>query len=374
VKALIIGGTGPTGPHLIDGLVDRGYEVTIFHRGVHEPPGLDQIEHIHGDPHFKETVSDALGSSDFDIVLAMYGRVRFIAEVLADRCAHFVAVGGAPTYAGYNEPRLVRPFGLPNPVREDARLSPSLDEDEMPSIRFGKLMAQTEQIVFDFHPRATYFRYPVIYGPRNPAPWEWSVIKRVQDRRPFMILPDNGMSIHCRAAAKNAAAMVLAALDKPDAAAGRVYNVADELQFTLRQWVEVILDVLEADLELIGIPSEIAKEAHAALMPMMTPLSPHSIFDTTLARTELGYRDVVDPFSALAESVRWYADHPVDLETVNPSYTDRFHYDTEDRLVEAYRKAVVAVAAAVDQWLPEALHGMPHPKEPGLRTADNKGR
>ena len=36
MRALVIGGTGPTGPHVIDGLLKRGYEVTIFHRGTHE--------------------------------------------------------------------------------------------------------------------------------------------------------------------------------------------------------------------------------------------------------------------------------------------------------------------------------------------------
>jgi len=36
MKALVIGGTGATGPFIIDGLLKRGYEVTVLHRGVHE--------------------------------------------------------------------------------------------------------------------------------------------------------------------------------------------------------------------------------------------------------------------------------------------------------------------------------------------------
>ena len=38
MKALIVGGTGPTGPFIVNGLIERGYEVTIFHRGTHEIP------------------------------------------------------------------------------------------------------------------------------------------------------------------------------------------------------------------------------------------------------------------------------------------------------------------------------------------------
>ena len=30
MKALVVGGTGPTGPFIVNGLVERGYEVTIF--------------------------------------------------------------------------------------------------------------------------------------------------------------------------------------------------------------------------------------------------------------------------------------------------------------------------------------------------------
>ena len=35
MKALVVGGTGPTGPLIVQGLLDRGYEVTVYHRGFH---------------------------------------------------------------------------------------------------------------------------------------------------------------------------------------------------------------------------------------------------------------------------------------------------------------------------------------------------
>jgi len=50
-RALVIGGTGPTGVHIVQGLVARGYAVAILHRGLHEteatPP---EVEHLHADP------------------------------------------------------------------------------------------------------------------------------------------------------------------------------------------------------------------------------------------------------------------------------------------------------------------------------------
>ena len=49
--ALVIGGTGPTGPYVVNGLAERGYKVTILHTGRHETDLLGpEIEHIHTDP------------------------------------------------------------------------------------------------------------------------------------------------------------------------------------------------------------------------------------------------------------------------------------------------------------------------------------
>ncbi|MFH1486398.1 MAG: NAD-dependent epimerase/dehydratase family protein, partial [Chloroflexota bacterium] len=52
MKALVIGGTGPTGPYIVEGLLKRGYDVAILHRGTHEIPLPTEVEHIHNDPHF----------------------------------------------------------------------------------------------------------------------------------------------------------------------------------------------------------------------------------------------------------------------------------------------------------------------------------
>jgi predicted nucleic acid-binding protein len=86
MKALIVGGTGPSGPFLANGLIERGYQVTIFHRGTHEIPEIvPEVAHIHGDPHFRETIEAALGDRAFDVVIATYGRTRFVAEALAGK-------------------------------------------------------------------------------------------------------------------------------------------------------------------------------------------------------------------------------------------------------------------------------------------------
>ena len=60
--ALVVGGTGPTGPFIVNGLLKRGYEVTVLHGGFHEAEFDEPVEHIHTDPHFKETLEEGVGN------------------------------------------------------------------------------------------------------------------------------------------------------------------------------------------------------------------------------------------------------------------------------------------------------------------------
>lgn len=368
MRALVVGGTGPTGPHIVQGLLARGHDVTIFHRGAHEPPELAEVEHIHGDPHFRESIDEALGSREFDIVLAMYGRVQHLAAALAGRCDQFVSIGGVPVYLGYF-PR-AGALELPIPVTETHPVV--LDDADDPALRFSRRLADAEHAAFAHHPRATVFRFPMIYGPNNARPHEWSIVRRVRDGRPHMILPDGGFQIHTRCAARNAAAFVLAAVDRPDVAAGQVYNCGDPLNWSLRQWVETILALLGTDLELISVPSEIAVEAATTLLPLANTTATHCIVSTEKAQRELGYRPVVEPVKALEEVLEWHESRPAFDANSSPSLTDRFDYGTEDALIAEYRAAASHLTNAVEQHPAPPVHSMPHPKKPG--TLDHRGR
>jgi nucleoside-diphosphate-sugar epimerase len=364
----VVGGTGPTGPHVVDGLIARGHDVIILHRGVHEVAGLADVEHIHADPHFRESIDEALGPSTFDVVIAMYGRVKHLAPALAGRCEQFISIGGVPVYRGFF-PRAGTPE-LPIPITE---AHPVVQEDsEDPALRFSRRLAEAEEAVFAHHRGATVFRFATVYGPNTPRPAEWSIVKRVRDGRPHMILPDGGFQIHSRCAARNAAAFVLAAVDRPEAAAGEIYNCGDPLNWSLRQWAETIVRQLGAQLEMISMPSEIAVEAATTLLPLANTTATHCIVSTEKARLELGYRPVVDPIDALGEVLAWYeADSAVD-PGASPSLTDRFDYRTEDALIEQYRAASDHIARAVEQHPAAPVHSMPHPTSPGL--LDHRGR
>ena len=84
MKALVIGGTGPTGPHIIGGLEARGYKVTMLNRGSRDSSAIaNSVERLIGDPHFVDTLESALAGRTFDVVVATYGRIRIVADVVA---------------------------------------------------------------------------------------------------------------------------------------------------------------------------------------------------------------------------------------------------------------------------------------------------
>jgi nucleoside-diphosphate-sugar epimerase len=363
-SALLVGGSGPTGPHIARGLLERGYEVTVLHRGTHELPELSGLEHIHADPHFREGLDEALAGRSFDLAVVTYGRLRHIADALAGRCGMLVAVTGLPVYPGYHDPAQVWPPGMAILAAEDAASHSRPDASpEPPGARFSRLIAESERHVMTMHDegafRATIVRYPAIYGPRQLYPREWSIIRRVLDRRPHVIVPDGGLTLLTRCAAVNAAHLALIATDRASAAAGQVFNAADSQQYSLAQWIRLTAAAAGGELELISLPFELAGPGRA-LFPV--PHTDHGLVSTQKARDVLGYADVVPAAEALADTVRWYAEHPPE-PSVSDRLIDTFDYAEEDRMIAGYRAATAGLLAA-QAPAASAAHPYPHPKTP----------
>jgi nucleoside-diphosphate-sugar epimerase len=327
MRTLVVGGTGPTGPFIVNGLLERGREVVIFHRGTHEIPEIPpEVRHIHGDPHFAETIADAVGGETFDEVIASYGRIRLVAEAFTGKVGRFISVGGTAVYRGTGNPRLL-PYGLTAPLREDAPVA----DDEVEE-RFGTLIARTEDAVFANHPAATVFRYPYVYGPYQLVPREWSIVRRILDGRSHILVPDGGATLLTHGWAANLAHALLLAVDQPDVSAGKAYNCGDLDQLTVRQVVDVAADALGARLEQVSVPWEAAGPAHVLSLGRRG----HQLMDLALVRRDLGYTDVLPAAEAIARTVRWYADHPADAQ-VEQQLGDPFDYEWEDRMVETAR-------------------------------------
>jgi nucleoside-diphosphate-sugar epimerase len=352
--ALVIGGSGPTGPHIVEGMRQRGYKVSVLSRGVHVYPFPDDVERIVGDPHFAEPLANAMGNRTFDVVIATYGRLKVTARHFVGRTGRFIAVGGCAAYRGFTDPADNFPPGMLSPVAEDAPLS---GPDDHP---FGAKIVEAERILFDHHPTATLFRYPYVYGPRQIAPREWSLVRRVLDGRKTIVVMHGGMSLLSHHYSENAAHALMLALDKSEAAAGKAYNNADDLQVTQRQLIEIGARALGVEIELVSIPD--VESAHGALIQHQPY---HYLADTSLIRADLGYRDLVPAPEAIARTVLWYRDNPLEYGgEYEQRRKDVFDYEAEDRLIELFRAYEKAVGEVVLRPRHEsyAPHPYAHPK------------
>lgn len=330
MRALVIGGTGPTGPSIVRGLLERGYEVAILHRGTHEidDPYLSEVEHIHADPHFADSISEALGGRTYDLVVATYGRIRLFIDVFSQRTDRFVAVGGS----AYAHPSSA-------PVIE------SSPRDQSHAL-YQKMFA-TEDALMKAHRdgifNVTLFRYPNLYGPRQLAPREWSVIRRILDGRRRLVVLDGALTMESRAFAEHAAHAVLLSVDEPVKSSGEIYNVADETTPTDSERISAIAEAMGAEVTLVSLPP-------AAGLPAwywgsgrsltwgedVPPPTGHRLISVEKIRADLGYRDLYPFPDAMSRTVDWYLANPPESGGESEvQLGDSFDYAGEDRFLAA---------------------------------------
>jgi len=331
----MIGGTGPTGPFVVRGLIERGFSVEMLHSGRNEIPETpEEVVHIHADVYAPRALESILAGRTWDLCVAAYGRLRKIAEILSGQVGRFVSIGGLPALRGYMNPYAFQPPGMPVPYPVDGPLvrDESLDSK-------GYRIVLTEEAVFEHQPAATHFRFPYVYGPRQPVPREWLIVKRILDARPHIIVPDGGLTLHHFGYAENLAHAVLSAVDRPDTTRGRLYNAGDSEVLSLGTVVELIATGLGHSWEVVNMPFELARPAR----PLITqPLSTHRVIDTGAMQRDFGYRDLVPPREAIVRTARWLVDHPLGADQQR-LMQDPFDYEAEDALVAAWKRAIASM-------------------------------
>ena len=341
--ALVIGGTGPTGPFIVEGLAERGWNVTILHRGFHEVEFKYPVEHIHGEPYFMEEFQEALGNRTFDMIVAMYGRLRFVAEACLGHTGRFIAVGaGSPD----DQRNIIYDIGAPMGV--------SRQDSIMPGTIIGERIVESRKLVLGMHHpntfNVTYFGYPNQYGPRQPGPMEWNIMHRLLDGRRRFLLLDGGLHIRDRPYVENAAYPLLLAADNPEASAGKFYACVEEALPTDRYRLQLICEAMGIswdEIETYSFPHAVGVPAwwwgsgdfHYAMLGR-----PPSLTHTTVAvdklKRELGYHDLVPLDEAYRRTVQWLLENKTAQEEAEDQLGDPFDYQAENAYIEAYKEFV----------------------------------
>lgn len=122
MRALVIGGTRFVGAAIVEELIGRGAEVTVFSRGVTNPERFAELDRVRGD---RAADLDRLGDRRFDAVFDSCGYVPDVVGAAADRFADsgcfYVFVSSASAYrsrgtGGYLESDELAELDLEHPI------------------------------------------------------------------------------------------------------------------------------------------------------------------------------------------------------------------------------------------------------------------
>ena len=163
MKLLILGGTVFLGRALVETALARGHEITLFHRGKHNPELYPEVERILGD---RNTDIDRLDGRTWDAAIDTCGyfprQVKASAERLAGTVGHYTFISSISVFAGFEKPGMDE--SAPVGTLED----PSIEEITGDS--YGPLKALCEQAAEEAMPeRVLNIRPGLIVGPHDPS-------------------------------------------------------------------------------------------------------------------------------------------------------------------------------------------------------------
>ena len=161
MKLLIIGGTRFLGRHLVESVLARGHELTLFNRGKSNPELFPQIEQLRGD---RDGGLDVLLGRRWDVVIDTSGYfpriVQASAEALSQVVDCYVFISSISVYKDFTQPGMDESY--PVATLQDEGI------EEITNESYGALKALCEQAAERAMPgRVLVIRPGLIVGPHD---------------------------------------------------------------------------------------------------------------------------------------------------------------------------------------------------------------
>ena len=319
MKVLVIGGSGFIGPHVVRRLQQQGHELAVFHRG--STPAPAGVTEFRGDRNRLDAQAEQLRAFRpdvvIDVILSSSRQAEQLISIFRGTVGRVVVVSSIDVYRAVGVLHGLEPGPLePVPLTEESPLRTVFHPYPPESLKLLQKVFAWVDDAYDKIPverairgapglTATIIRLPMVYGPGDPLHRFLPIVKRVDENRPAIIISE-GMA-QWRAArgyVENVAeAIVLAAT--ADRAAGRVYHVADQENFSELEWTQVIAAAAGYRGKLVVLPDE--RTPKHLLLPGNT--AQHWSADSTRIRQELGYIEKVPHEEAIRRTIAWERTH-----------------------------------------------------------------
>lgn len=349
MRLLLIGGTGFIGTFVIKALVAQGHDVTVFHRGIAKPKLPAGVRQILGDQRELAKSTPEFRAFSPDVVVNFILSSERQAKAMLTVFHMDVFRGIGPRIVGLSSGDVYRAAGIlhgtepgplqPMPLTEESDLRtkgqvysrqtielvrkslPWVDDD------YDKIPVE-RMLMSDPDLPGTILRLPMVYGPGDMFHRLHPYLKRMDDRRPAILIQEDAAQWRGpRGYVENVAAGIALAATASQAA-GRIYNLADNLaevqSFSELEWARRIARVAGWPGSVLAVPVDLIpphlKLPHNAAQ--------HWTMSSARIRQELGYAEPVPLETALARTVEWERANP-------PAQIDpgQFDYQAEDAVL-----------------------------------------
>jgi nucleoside-diphosphate-sugar epimerase len=337
MKILVIGGSGFIGPFVVQQLVAKGHQVTVFYRGNSKPQFPDGVRQIFGDRNqlqghradFEREGYDAV----IDVILSSERQASALIQTFRGMTRRIVALSSQDVYRAYGVL-----LGIDDGPEEELPLTETSELRSYPPYPPGH--AKHMQSIFSWldddydkvrveralnassDPPVTVLRLPMVYGPGDPLHRFHGTLKRIDDGRTAILLDASVGNTHSpRGYVEDVAHAVVLATLSPRAP-GRTYNVVQRDTFTEREWTQKIADAVGWKGSIHVLPSD--KIPPNLRMPVDSRQD--WIVSSARIRRELGYKEIFLPNEGLRRTIEWERANPPEQAPLA-----QFDYAAEDR-------------------------------------------
>lgn len=340
MRILVIGGTGFVGPHIVRRLNEMGHKVIVAHRGETEADLPTDVEHLHhpafsggyreGFEQFAEEFKRFAPDVVLDMIPFTERSAQAVVQMFKGIAGRVVAISSMDVYRAAGRVNRTEPGPIePTPLTEEAPLREKLFPARGKTPRevnlrwlddYEKILV--EQIMLN-EPAlpGTILRWPAVYGPGDAQHRLFGYLKRMDDKRPAIILGEGLAKWHwSRGYAENMAEATVLAVTNTRSI-GHIYNVAEQEALSEAEWVKRVATAAGWKGEVVIVP----KEQVRPWMEWGSNTDQDWVGDTTRIRQELNYKEIVPQAEALRRTVEWERANPP--AEINPDY---FDYARED--------------------------------------------
>jgi nucleoside-diphosphate-sugar epimerase len=336
MRLLIIGGSGFIGRELVPRLVAAGHTVGIVQRPSgdgHVAEGAESVRVDRRDlPGHAGTLRRFAPDVVVDLVLSSGRQAEELIDVFVGHTKRIVAVTSADVYRaaavlhGFdNGPLEPVPLTEESAFRVTTQTYPPVQIEALKKI-FGWLDDEYDKVAVERALRAradlaiTILRLPMIYGPGDQLHRLYPVVKRIDDKRPALLLAESVAQWRAPRGYVGNVAAAIALAATTERAAGRTFNVAEQPSFTELEWTRLVADAMNWAGDILVMPDELVPSG----LRIPGRLEQHWAVDSTRIRSELGYTEPVALMDGLRRTIAWERANPPSSNSV------LFDYAAED--------------------------------------------